>query len=88
MRRLVLLWRAGRQDLRLFWFALRHPNRPVWLLPVAGLLAVFALEPANFAIPLLGAVDDLVLLPIVLHALVALLPPEVRASFRRSRGVT
>ena len=57
MKRLLLLWRVGRQDLRLLWFALRHPNRPLWLLPAAGLLALFALEPANFAIPLLGAVD-------------------------------
>jgi uncharacterized membrane protein YkvA (DUF1232 family) len=39
---------------------------------------------STFALPLLGAVDDLVLLPIALHALVALLPAEVRAAFRRS----
>ena len=84
MKRLLLLWRVGRQDLRLLWFALRYPSRPVWLLPAAGLLALFALEPTNFAIPILGAVDDLVLLPIALHALVALLPAEVRASFGRS----
>lgn len=81
MKRFLLLWRVARQDLRLLWFALRHPQRPVWLLPAAALLALFALEPANFALPLVGAIDDLVLLPIVLHALVALLPPEVRAAF-------
>jgi uncharacterized membrane protein YkvA (DUF1232 family) len=83
MKRLLLLWRVGGQDLRLLWFALRHPARPIWLLPAAGLLALFALEPANLAIPLLGVVDDLVLLPVVLHALVALLPAEVRVSFGR-----
>ena len=83
MKRLLLLWRVGRQDLHLLWFALRHRSRPVWLLPAAGLLAFFALEPANFAIPVLGAIDDLVLLPIVLHAVVGLLPAEVRTSFER-----
>ncbi len=82
MKRFLLLWRVGRQDLRLLWFALRHPARPVWLLPAAGLLALFAFEPANFAIPLLGAVDDLLLLPILLHGLVGALPAEVRGSFR------
>lgn len=82
MRRLLLLWRVGRQDLRLLWFALRHPRRPPWLLPLALLLGTFALEPANFAIPLLGAVDNLVLLPILLHALLKQLPTDVRASFR------
>jgi uncharacterized membrane protein YkvA (DUF1232 family) len=81
MKRWLLLWRVGRQDLRLLWFALRHPGRPVWLLPAAGILALFALEPANFAIPLLGVVDDLLLLPVALHALVSFLPADVRASF-------
>ena len=82
MRRLLLLWRVGRQDLRLLWFALRHPRRPAWLLPLALLLGAFALEPANFALPLLGAVDDLILLPLLLHALLQQLPAEVRAGFR------
>ena len=86
MKRFLLLWRVARHDLRLLWFALRHPRRPGWLVPAAGLLALFALEPANFALPLLGAVDDLVLLPIALHALLALLPAEVRMSAgRRNR---
>jgi uncharacterized membrane protein YkvA (DUF1232 family) len=84
MKRLLLLWRVGRQDLRLLWFALRHPSRPLWLLPAAGVLALFALEPANFAIPVLGAIDDLVLLPILLHALVGFLPAEVQTSFARN----
>ncbi len=83
MKRMMLLWRVGRHDLRLLWFALRHPGRPLWLVPAAGILAFFALEPANFALPLLGTVDDLVLLPIFLHALVGFLPAEVRASFGR-----
>jgi hypothetical protein len=83
MRRWLLLWSVGRQDLRLLWFALRQAGRPVWLLPATGILALFALEPANFAVPLLGAVDDLLLLPIVLHALVGFLPAEVRASYER-----
>ena len=83
MRRLLLLWRVGRQDLRVLWFALRHPNRPGWLVPVTALLALFALEPANFAIPLLGAVDDLVLLPMLLHLLLRNLPAEVRGDVPR-----
>jgi uncharacterized membrane protein YkvA (DUF1232 family) len=82
MRRLLLLWRVGRQDLRLLWFALRHPNRPAWLLPIAALLGLFALEPANFAVPMMGAIDDLLLLPMLLHVLLRSLPAEIRAGFR------
>ena len=81
MKRLLLLWRIARQDLRLLWFALRHPGRPAWLLPLVGLLGLFALEPANFAIPLVGAVDDFVLLPLLLHALLSLLPSRIRDDF-------
>ena len=83
MRRLLLLWRVGREDLRLLWFALRHPNRPGWLVPLAALLALFALEPANFAIPFLGAIDDLVVLPMLLHLLLRGLPAEIRGGVRR-----
>ena len=78
MLRLFRLWRLGARDLRLLWFALRHPHRPVWLWPAVIVLAIYALEPLNFAIPLLGAVDDLVLLPLVLHLLVTFLPLNVR----------
>ena len=85
MKRMLLFWRTTRQDLRLLWFALRHPDRPAWLLPIAGFLAFFAVEPLNFAIPLVGVVDDFVLLPIVLHMLLGFLPDEVRAGFARSK---
>ncbi|HTD74153.1 MAG TPA: hypothetical protein VK652_11550 [Steroidobacteraceae bacterium] len=59
----------SRNDLRLLWLALRHPNRPTWLLPAILALGFFALEPFNFAIPVLGVVDDLFLLPLLLHSL-------------------
>lgn len=78
MIRLFRLWRLGGRDLRVLWFALQHPNRPAWLWPAALLLLLYAVEPLNFAIPLLGAVDDLVLVPLVLHALLKLLPAEIR----------
>jgi uncharacterized membrane protein YkvA (DUF1232 family) len=59
----------SRNDLRLLWRALRHPNRPTWLLPATLALGLFALEPFNFAIPVLGVMDDLLLLPLLLHGL-------------------
>lgn len=85
MRRLFRLWRLGREDLRLLFYALRHPLRPAWLLAATVLMLAYAIEPLNFALPLLGFVDDFVLLPLVLHALLGLLPPEIRAGYMRSR---
>jgi uncharacterized membrane protein YkvA (DUF1232 family) len=69
MRRLFRLWRLGARDLRLVWTALRHPNRPRWLIPATIALAFFALEPFNFAIPFLGIVDDVFVLPLLLRLL-------------------
>jgi uncharacterized membrane protein YkvA (DUF1232 family) len=52
--------------------ALRHPNRPRWLIPASIALGFFALEPFNFAIPVLGVIDDMFLLPLLLRGLAAL----------------
>ncbi|MBC7501730.1 MAG: hypothetical protein H7315_14740 [Herminiimonas sp.] len=79
MKRLALLfWRFSKADLRLLWFALSHRDRPRWLRPAAFLLTLYAIAPFNFVIPVLGVVDDLVLVPLVLHFLLTLLPANVR----------
>ena len=72
MRRLFTLWRFSGRDVRVLWAALRNPNRPNWLLPASLALLIFALEPFNFAIPVLGVVDDFVLLPLLLRILAAI----------------
>jgi uncharacterized membrane protein YkvA (DUF1232 family) len=86
MIRLFRLWRLGATDLRVLWFALRHARRPIWLWPAAIVLALYALEPLNFAIPALGVVDDLVLVPLVLHVLVKFLPLDIRLESGMRRG--
>ena len=82
MRRLFLFWRQGGRDVKLLWRALRSPDRPAWLLPASVLLAFFALDPLNLALPLIGAVDDLVLLPLALQLLVRSLPSHLRETAR------
>jgi uncharacterized membrane protein YkvA (DUF1232 family) len=86
LKRIFTLWRmvAG-QDLRVLWFALRHQNRPGWLLPGLAGLALFAVEPVNFAIPMLGAVDEFVLVPLILHGMVKMLPAHVHDGFAHAR---
>src|ERR1700739_1562397 len=78
MRRLFLFWRQGGRDLKLLWRALRHPDRPAWLLPATVLFAFFALDPLNLSMPVRGAFDDLVLLPLALRALLSALPQHLR----------
>jgi uncharacterized membrane protein YkvA (DUF1232 family) len=82
-RLLLILWRMSRTDLRLLWFALRHRDRPGWLLPATLILGLYAVAPFNLAVPVLGAVDDLVLLPLMLHYLLKFLPPHIIDRFVR-----
>ncbi len=81
MFRLLRLWRLVASDLRLLWFALRHRQRPIWLWPVAVVLGLYALDPVNFALPFVGIVDDLVLVPILIHLVVRLLPAQIKLGF-------
>jgi uncharacterized membrane protein YkvA (DUF1232 family) len=76
----------GRHDLKLLWYALSHPSRPVWLLPVAAGLVFYAIEPLNLALPMVGVVDDLILLPLLLHGVVLLLPAAIRGGYDERRG--
>jgi uncharacterized membrane protein YkvA (DUF1232 family) len=81
---MLRLWRLSRvcgRDLRLLWFALKHRRRPLWLLPATVMLALYALEPFNFALPLVGIVDDLLILPLVLHVMLRLLPRDIHDGF-------
>jgi uncharacterized membrane protein YkvA (DUF1232 family) len=84
MLRLLRLWRLGANDLRLIGYALRHPLRPFWLLPAAALLAIYALDPANLALPVIGVIDDLLVLPLLLHVVARFLPAAIRDDFGRN----
>jgi uncharacterized membrane protein YkvA (DUF1232 family) len=82
MKRLIfLLWRMSKADLRLLWFALKHDDRPRWLMPATAGLALYAISPFNLAIPVLGVMDDMVLVPLALHFLLRLLPPHILQGF-------
>ena len=89
MKRLVMLWRLVRGDARRLWFALRHPAAPTWLKVGTALIVVYVLSPIDLipdAIPLLGVVDDLVLVPLAMRWLLARLPQEIRADAARRAG--
>ena len=70
--RLFKLWRLMHQDVRFILLALRRQDRPWWLLPAALLILFFALDPLNLALPTLGILDDLIVLPLLLRAVVKL----------------
>ncbi len=67
------------------WFAGKHPLTP-WYAKVLGLFVVaYALSPIDLIpdfIPVLGYLDDVILLPVLIWLTVKLLPPEVLAECR------
>jgi uncharacterized membrane protein YkvA (DUF1232 family) len=85
MKRIALLWNVVKGDLRVLWFALRQPERPAWLTPATALVALYALAPFNIALPVVGVVDDGILVPLVLHLLVRCLPLDLRRAGRSAR---
>jgi uncharacterized membrane protein YkvA (DUF1232 family) len=83
-KRLSMLWSLVRGDARLLWFALRHPLAPRWLKPAVALMGLYLLSPVDLlpdALPVLGLVDDLVLLPLALGFVVKRLPAALRADY-------
>jgi uncharacterized membrane protein YkvA (DUF1232 family) len=88
MRKLLFFWRTGKYDLRALWFALKHPERPRWLLPATIALVVYALAPFNFIIPVVGIADDFILVPLLMHFVLKMLPPRISQDFnvRNSRA--
>jgi uncharacterized membrane protein YkvA (DUF1232 family) len=88
-KRLTLLVTLVRGDARRLWFALRHPAAPGWLKWATAALLLYLLSPLDLlpdALPFIGVLDDLVLLPLALHWLLSRLPVALRAELDRRFG--
>ena len=80
-KRAAVLWSVVRGDARLLWLALKHPLSPGWLKPAVALMVLYVLSPVDLipdVIPLLGLVDDVVLLPLAIRFVLKRLPLRVR----------
>ena len=78
-----------RGDARWLWYALRHPLAPGWLKPSAALLLLYLVSPLDLipdTIPIIGVLDDLVLLPLAVRWLLSKLPGALRADIDRRFG--
>lgn len=90
LKRLTLLWTVVRGDARQLWFALRHPDAPGWLKWGTALIALYLFSPIDLipdVLPVIGMVDDLVLVPLAIRWLLGRLPPEIaQAAASRRAG--
>jgi uncharacterized membrane protein YkvA (DUF1232 family) len=74
-----------RRDVVALWIAARDPRVPRGAKLMAGIAAGYALSPIDLIpdfIPVLGYVDDLILVPIGVWIAVRLVPAELMGQFR------
>ena len=82
----VKQWASGIvRDVLALWLAARDPRVPWIAKAVAAVVAAYALSPIDLIpdfIPVIGYLDDLVLVPLGILLAVRLVPPELMAEFR------
>lgn len=89
-KRLSVIWVAVRGDAKRLWFALGHPQAPSWLKAGAAGIVLYLLSPIDLipdVLPVIGIVDDVVVVSMALRWLLGRLPPHIRQyAERRARG--
>jgi len=77
--------RLIRRDVYALYLAGRDPRVPIYVKFVAGIVAAYALSPIDLIpdfIPVLGYLDDLILLPLGILLVIRLIPAEIMAEHR------
>ncbi|TIN08545.1 YkvA family protein [Mesorhizobium sp.] len=72
-------------DVVALWFAARDRRVPWFAKFVAGIVAAYALSPIDLIpdfIPVLGYIDDLIIVPLGVVLAIRLVPPSLMAEFR------
>ena len=80
-------WAARfKRDIVALWLAARDPRVPWYVKLASGAVAAYALSPIDLIpdfIPVLGYLDELILLPLAIAAIVRFIPPSVLSDLRR-----
>ncbi|TFF27502.1 DUF1232 domain-containing protein [Jiella endophytica] len=77
--------KALRRDAAALWLAARDPRTPILAKLVAGAVASYALSPIDLIpdfIPILGLLDDLLIVPLGILLAIRLIPPALWTEFR------
>jgi uncharacterized membrane protein YkvA (DUF1232 family) len=82
----IKLWsRTIRRDVIAVWLAARDPRVPWYAKAVALATVAYAASPIDLIpdfVPVLGHLDDLIIVPCGLWLAIRLIPPELMAEFR------
>lgn len=85
MERLRAWARGLKRDVMALWLAARDPRVPLLAKLLSGLVAAYALSPIDLIpdfIPVLGYLDDLLIVPAGFWLAVRMIPPLVLADLR------
>src|SRR5690349_13522953 len=77
--------RAIKRDAHALYFAARDPRVPWHAKAIAVAVAAYALSPIDLIpdfVPVLGYLDDLIIVPLGIAAAIRLIPPEILAEHR------
>ncbi len=80
IQKLSLWAKALKLDVLALWFALRYPTMPFWAKVVCFVAVAYALSPIDLIpdfIPVLGYLDDLIIIPALVWLAVKLTPTDV-----------
>jgi uncharacterized membrane protein YkvA (DUF1232 family) len=72
-------------DVVALWFCVRHPRSPLIVKILAGVLVAYALSPIDLIpdfIPVLGLLDEAIVIPAGIWVVMRLVPPDVMAECR------
>lgn len=89
--RLKLWARALKRDVVALWLAARDPRVPWGAKLLAGAVAAYALSPIDLIpdfIPVLGLLDDVIIVPAGIWLCLRLIPPPVMADLRHRADAT
>ena len=78
--------KALRRDILALWFAARNSTTPWYARAVAACVAAYALSPVDLIpdfVPVLGYLDDLLIVPLGVLLAIRLIPPDILAAARR-----
>jgi uncharacterized membrane protein YkvA (DUF1232 family) len=80
-----------KRDVHAVYLASRDPRVPWYAKVVAACVAVYALSPIDLIpdfIPVLGYLDDVIIVPLGIMLVVKLVPPEIMAEHRAAASAT
>ena len=87
LQRLKIWARSLKRDVHALYLAARDPRVPWYAKALAIAVAAYAASPIDLIpdfIPVLGYLDDLIIVPLGLALAIKLIPPEVMAEHRLS----